>query len=440
MQQVSRIKSTLVMLIGAPGEVSLRSRIFHAANLFTCMMLTVVLVFNLLQGAFNAAALVFCIALTHAGIYYVSRIKKWFAIARVGFVVICYAGVAVNYFINDGIDGPSLFVFFFTFQLLVSTSRPRFHIFYILATCGAVAGLLFMEYRHPEWILSDYTDELTRVTNVLVVFVIVLLSFYWVTRTLLNNYYREKEEADRNAAYAEEQHRKLLKMTEEKDKLFSIVFHDLKSPLSSVQLYLQAISNYDLAADTDRRIKGNLLQLTKDTSAMLENVLAWIAQQSESKEPDLQPVDCAELLDACLRIELPIAERKGVSIIHSHANDNTVMCDPIMTQLILRILINNAVKFSHREQRVTVRAHRAPDSYLVSVTDEGVGIPLATQEKLFTVGIHPERGTDSEKGSGLGLSLAKRYADKQGIKIHFLSIPGEGSTFTLVFPTANADI
>ncbi|MFC7527008.1 sensor histidine kinase [Parapedobacter sp. GCM10030251] len=288
-----------------------------------------------------------------------------------------------------------------------------------------------MEYNHPTWIDSDYPDKLTRITNVLIVFVIVLFSFYWVTRILLDNYYHQKKKADQRAKEVEKQHRKLQQITEEKDKLFSMVFHDLKSPLSSVQLYLQAMANYDIKAETHTYIKNSLLQLTKDTSAMLENILIWISEQQDDKKVELKRINCREILEDCLRIEQPFAESKEVFIVCSLPENNEVLGDGLMTQMILRVFINNAIKFSHSGQRVTVNAHRSVDSYLISVSDEGVGIPMEIQTKLFVSGLQSTIGTGNEKGTGLGLLLAKQYADKQGDKIHFVSVPDKGSTFTL---------
>lgn len=420
--------------IGSPSEVPLHRRIFHASNLFTCFLLAVICALNAVQGAFSTAVVVATIGMIHGVLYYLSRVRGWFGVAKIGFVFVCYAGVVVNYFVNDGINGPSLLVFFFTFQLLVAVSRFREHVFYILTTCGIVAVLLFVEYDHPGWIHSDYDTALTRVSNVLIVFVVILLFFYWITRTLLDNYYRKQKESERHAKEIEAQHRKLKKITEEKEKLFSLVFHDLKSPLSSVQLYLQAISTYDIKAEADQRLRKNLLQLTKDTSAMLENVLTWISQQSEDIAPDLQYVECDEILDACLRIERPGAETKGIRFDCSLADNNTIVADPMMLQLIFRVFLNNAVKFSEAGQHINVVSRHGPDRYLISITDEGIGIPLEKQEKLFTPGIQSARGTQGEKGTGLGLLLAKQYADRQGITIHLISEPERGTTVTLAIP------
>ena len=426
----------LVSLIGPPEETPLRKRIFHSANLLTCVMLLVVFTVNIFNRVYGAAALVLVIGAAHAFFFYLSRVRNNFTLALAGFVVMCYAGAFANYFINDGINGPTLFIFFFTFLLLVAVNRVRYHGYFIMATCGLVAALLFTELTHPGWIATDYTDDLARVVNVLLVFVIVLLSFYWVSRALIDNYYIEKKKADKRAAELEIQHRKLHQLAEEKDKLFSMVFHDLKSPLVSVQLYLQAIADKGIDLEADRRLRDNLLQLTKDTSSMLERVLTWISEQLDDKPGDLQPVNVADLITACLRIERPFAEAKGIAIACRLADDNTARADPMMLQLMLRIVINNAIKFSHTDGRVTVYAHRSADQYLISVTDDGVGIPPEEQSKLFSMGISATRGTNNEFGNGLGLMLAKQFADKQGIKIHYMSTPGRGTSFTFVLPVS----
>src|SRR5690606_2821499 len=138
-------------------------------------------------------------------LYYLSRVRRQFSLAMVGFVLICYGGAVANYFVNDGINGPTLFVFFFTFQLLVTIKPTRFYVFFILVPCAVVFTLLFLEYSHPTWVSSDYSGRLPRITNVLVVFVILLLSFYWVARMLLDNYYEQKKRATQHAEEVEAQ-------------------------------------------------------------------------------------------------------------------------------------------------------------------------------------------------------------------------------------------
>lgn len=108
--------------------------------------------------------------------------------------------------------------------------------------------------------------------------------------------------------------------------------------------------------------------------------------------------------------------------------------DPTLLQLILRILINNAVKFSEARAQVDVVGRLFQGVYVLEVVDTGLGISLAQREKLFSIGIRAQRGTNSEIGAGLGLVLARQFADRMGITLDFVPKSSPGCTFALRIP------
>lgn len=309
-----KIKYWQTRILGDPSHTPLRVRIFYTANVLTCLMLAVVSMANLLAGVYGAAVLTLVIGLLHAGIYLLSKRWKLHRLALLIFSILCYAGVLVNYFVNDGIDGPSLFVFFFTFLLLIAVNDKKYHVYFVLATCGFAATLLFLEYTHKEWIVRSYNDDMTRISSLLLVFTIVLLGFFWIYRTLMDNYLIQKAVAERRAEELDRQHEQLKNLSEEKDKLFALVFHDLRGPLASVQQYLKSMSTGSLSDEIEQEMKSKLLTLTQETSSMLDNVLHWVYNQIDQRVLDIQERYVDEIVELSIDSERLYADRKEVYI------------------------------------------------------------------------------------------------------------------------------
>ncbi|WP_225872558.1 sensor histidine kinase [Pedobacter polaris] len=307
-----------------------------------------------------------------------------------------------------------------------------------------VISILIVEYFNPQLTTIAYNGELSKALDFAVTYLVVVVITYFAISYIRKNYDDEHSSVmDKNIAIKQQNERilaqkeELEKLNSEKDKLFSIVAHDIRMPLNSIQGYLEVLAETDLEPAESQMLKKQLLQITKDTSNMLTNVLSWSKTQMEGSYTDLKPLPVSTSLVNGLSIEKIIAEKKGVQLFVSSEDDLVIMADHNMFQLIIRNLVNNAIKFTPVGGEVKVLASKINDDCIIKVEDDGLGIDPKQQAKLFKLKATSTFGTNNERGIGLGLLLCKEFTDLQGGKIWFESNPGKGSTFYLSFTLTN---
>ncbi len=218
-----------------------------------------------------------------------------------------------------------------------------------------------------------------------------------------------------------------------KDKFFSIIAHDLRSPFQGLLGLSEIMSADDQKWTLDefsqfsKALRVSIVNLYK----LVENLLEWAMFQKGAI--NFLPVELSfsDIFLQCKRSIEERAKQKGITIFHQSTKIDKIYADEKMISTVLRNLLTNAVKFTERGGKVTVRANETRDGMIeISVTDTGVGIPDDVIDKLFIVGEKVgTTGTDDEPSTGLGLILCKEFVEKHGGKIWVESKEGVGSTF-----------
>ncbi len=222
-----------------------------------------------------------------------------------------------------------------------------------------------------------------------------------------------------------------------KDKLFSIIAHDLKGPIGSADGLVNILADQIQQKDTANLEKPiSVVQKTlHETTKLLNNLLDWAGAQLLKIEFNRQTLhlnSMAEMLKDQFDLE---AEKKQIDIRLSIDDSIQVYADQNMLQTILRNLLSNAIKFSEANGVITFSAHDSDRFVQLSIEDKGVGIPLHMKDNLFNLEVNSNRsGTQGEKGTGLGLVLVKDFVEKHGGQIWVDSQEGFGSTFHFTLP------
>ena len=222
-----------------------------------------------------------------------------------------------------------------------------------------------------------------------------------------------------------------------KDKLFSVVSHDLKGPLKSLRGIMNGVQLGALTKgeqqDLMKRI-GDQLNLTSD---FLDNLLQWSRTQlhGDSFVPNKERFSIRELVDLCSRLLAPEFDQKNISLEVRIHSDSMVIADRNMIETVLRNLISNALKFTRPGGRVDLIVSRQDDLVRVDVRDNGIGIRTDHLENLFTLQGVTTAGTREEKGTGIGLVVCKEFIERNNGRIKVTSIPGSGSMFSFTLPT-----
>jgi signal transduction histidine kinase len=217
-----------------------------------------------------------------------------------------------------------------------------------------------------------------------------------------------------------------------KDKLFSIIAHDLKNPFTSMLSFSEMIARNAGSMDRDKisKMAQRINQSSKQAYNLLENLLDWSRMQSGLLTPNVKQVPLSVLFKNARDFASPIALNKNITLIVNDTGALTVRADQQMIDTVLRNLISNALKFTHPEGAITLSVKQSETEATIMVADTGVGIkPEAQQELLSIRSQYTTAGTHKEKGTGLGLILCMDFVQLNGGRIWLESTPGQGTVF-----------
>lgn len=351
-----------------------------------------------------------------------SRVKRQFAFARTGFTIGSYIFLAINYYYSSGIDGPVLFSFFVTLGIVVVIHYKRQILFWVLHS-AVVAGLLVYEYHFG--VVNIYTSRAERFWDIGCVITIMLLLFYVLAKGVLNSYNRERRLAEERAEALDFLHK-------ENNRLFSIISHDLRTPLNTILSYLELLGSQTLDPADKKMLEGQLSEMTRGTSDLLTNLLFWSKSQLEGTRIHLSELAIAGILDSILTVLRPIAQNKSITF-NVDIKAAQLVADREMFTIVIRNLMANAIKYSHQGGIIDIRSYQEGNMVVLSIRDFGIGIEADKQATIFTSQVKSMEGTASEHGIGLGLVLCADFVRLQGGKISFESSPGKGSEFSVSF-------
>ena len=223
-----------------------------------------------------------------------------------------------------------------------------------------------------------------------------------------------------------------------RDKLYSVIAHDLRSPMGSIKMVLNMLI-LNLPSEKIGAEMYELLtmanQTTEDVFSLLDNLLKWTKSQIGKLNVVYQDVDLVVVTDGVIEIFSMVASLKKIRIREMKPEKMMVNADIDMLKTVVRNLLSNAIKFSKENSEVLVKMEEVDGMAVVSVQDYGCGISEEGQKKLLHTDTHFSTfGTNNEEGSGLGLLLCKDFVVKNGGKLWFTSKEGEGSIFSFSIP------
>ena len=294
--------------------------------------------------------------------------------------------------------------------------------------------ILEIENKTQETII--YKNRIIR--NVISISGVLFLSLAFV------GFYAYKQKKRANTALTEknekinEQNIELDKLNKTKNKLFSIIAHDLRSPLNSIEGVSELISKL-----LEQNKKDQILKLSKhidqsvsNVNTLLDNLLNWALSQIKRLHIQFEKLDIYEVINHSIKIQSTIAESKDIELNSSAAEGLYVFADLNLLRVILRNLISNAIKFTPEGKQVEINAIRIGEMIQINIIDTGIGMDANILKHIFD--IKPEKlkeGTKGEKGSGLGLMLCKEFVEINKGEINIESNLQSGTKVSFTLPS-----
>ncbi len=219
-----------------------------------------------------------------------------------------------------------------------------------------------------------------------------------------------------------------------KDKLLSIISHDLRNPITNTQTILSLINKGALEPEESRVLLEQLETQYINTTGLLDNLLGWLKSQITGKELEKSEINIYDLMNGMhLEQKVPLM-RKRIKFINNTQNDNSILAEKEMIKIIFRNLITNAIKFTPLDGRIEISFKSDENYNYVRIKDSGIGMSEEVLTKVNAQKYFTRTGTLQEKGSGFGLILCRDLLQKQGGALLIESAKGEGSAFVVQLP------
>lgn len=262
--------------------------------------------------------------------------------------------------------------------------------------------------------LESRRKERVYMFIIIVLFFILALMVYWRFRTI----------SDLN--------KQLIETNNTKDKLFSIIAHDLKAPFNALlgfsEILVEDIENKNF--EHLQKYSNIVHKTSTETYALITNLLNWSISQRGLLKLKLVPLDISALIEEIIVFNTPQAQLKNISFDDSGVKKEMVLADRNSIHTVLNNLVSNAIKFTHKNGNISFSTHINKSSIEIDIVDNGVGITKDALKNLFDIkNSKNTTGTNNEKGTGLGLIICKEFIEKNGGNLSVNSEVNKGSTF-----------
>ena len=238
----------------------------------------------------------------------------------------------------------------------------------------------------------------------------------------------------------EQQNKELKATLNNRDKMYSVIAHDLRSPMASIRMVLNLVvasTSPDLVGPELFELLDKANRESEEVHDLLDNLLKWTKSQTGRLNVVLQDLDLNDIVPGVVEIFEMIAQTKHIKLDLQRTSEPLVVnADNDMLKTVVRNFLSNAIKFSPENSSIEIMMLKEGDYAKISVRDHGVGIAADRLSTIFHKG-ETTYGTGGEEGSGLGLQLCQDFAQKNGGDCTVESVEGEGSTFSVLIPLNN---
>ncbi|RAJ05151.1 signal transduction histidine kinase [Chitinophaga skermanii] len=419
----SKIKEYWQRLVNVgvtPNMPFIEARRTKLLNLLTlpcipCMFFFAVL--NFIQERYLLSAINIVTTLTCVTVYYLHT-RRLYLSARLVLILLSIAVYTfTGIFFHNGSEYFILNILFVT--ILIYDNKWMLLVLSVLTILAFCAIVFFPQH----WEYADPVPQERVWTNVAVAlsFIVIGLSFF---KYIQNDYQSE----------VEHQRQTLLAMNKDKEKLFSIVAHDIRSPLATLEVLLDMFAKGEYPEEEMNDAALVLHKKVQQLGTTLDNLLRWSTRSMKGIQTNPTQFIILPLTTETMQFFGPSIAQKDLNVEIKVPPNLSVYADKDQVSVIIRNLFSNALKFSYPGGKITMMAKSTPNGVCISISDEGTGMSPEQLKSLFSFQHQPGFGTVGERGTGLGLMLCMEFAQGNGGTLDVSSTPENGTTFTLTLP------
>lgn len=229
---------------------------------------------------------------------------------------------------------------------------------------------------------------------------------------------------------------KISRLNQMKDQLFSVVSHDLRGPMTSLQQTLQLVNENAVSAEEQNYLLQNLSHQVTVSNQMLNNLLTWATTQRKGMATHIAALNPDAIVLEILSVFELIADKKNIAINYSSVGAAPLLADADQFRIIVQNILSNAIKFTPKKGSINIFFQSSERVVTINIQDTGIGMNKEKQEHLFKDfgSAISSYGTAKEKGTGIGLMIVKEFIDQNNGTLNLTSEEGKGTTFSVSFP------
>jgi signal transduction histidine kinase len=382
--------------------------------------------------------------------YYVLKLNNQGKFEQAKLVYFTLYPIVTTFIFVSGLNlGIELFFLLYGVLSVFYLPRPIYAIFSFALSAGCYTIVFLFKARYNNDL--HIPNFLFYVVNHLLAIIFIFFALFWIRKEnmgyqfsilkknrLLHRHNLEIEsqklEIDHKRFLLEQQTAQLTELNSLKNKLFSVIAHDLKGPIYAQRNLLKNMLQYDVPGEEIKLLVPDILNDMNYTINLMDNLLQWAKCQMQADAIRPQQVDINELIDNVTKVLRLQAEAKQIHLNSKIKQGVFVFADRDMINLVLRNLLSNAIKFTPEKGCVDVEVNEDEAFVEILVKDTGRGMKPDELEKLFSEDYYTTKGTSNETGTGLGLMLCKEFLQKNGSSMKIQSRFGHGSTFSFRLP------
>jgi two-component system sensor histidine kinase/response regulator len=412
-------------LKGESNTHSLESRIYNSVCLASIVIIAYNVFFSLALGKAIWTIITSLLLPIQFYLYYLSRFQNKTQLSAAVYIIIIHLFFTYSYTVSAGIAGSSLLSFVTVYFAVLAVNPRKRYLFWTTYHVLVILGLIVWEYYHPDFITSGYVSRLEQFIDLSSTYLVTILLLLACLSYIINNYTIEKIKAEQKSA-------KLDQLSRTQSRLIHIISHDYRAPLRNIHRYLELLENETLSKEERKLLTADLKQTVNFTSNLLLGLLKWNPEDTKILNLSMDRVNLQEVLSDTLQLYGGIARGKNIKLTHSISHSLEVLVNSEFLELIMRNLLDNAVKFSNDGCHITLKAIQQKEHVQIEVADNGDGIPETIQKEILAKWDEEFTTVSSQ---GIGLKLAREYALAMKGDLSFKT-SSAGSTFQLVVLSA----
>ncbi|MCU0436622.1 MAG: ATP-binding protein [Raineya sp.] len=381
--------------------------------------------------------------------YYLAFGLGHFKVAVIGYSLITVIFLTWFWFLNGGIEG-RIGIFYVVLSMIFAIILPRkIQTYGVIMICIIILIVVIIEYKYPYLVDLHQTKE-DKIIDLTLTYITLAYGAFFVMSVLKSSYdqkqrkidlkdveiLKQNEVLEQNSLELSRQNEQLQKMNASQHRLFSIIAHDLRSPLTSSKAIVELVYQKNMPVEQLQEVVPEMYRNLSYTLSLVDNLLFWAKSQFGDNFIHLEPIELNSYIESQIADLEIIATYKNIHFEVSLEKTKNVIIgfDRQILEIALRNLISNAVKFSHENSPICIQTTINNDNLQIKVIDSGMGMSLEHLENIRKGIVFSSKGTNYEKGTGLGLNLCQGLLKKCNSTLEIESIEQKGTTVSIIIP------